>query len=576
MQTAVPLARLGAAELASSIAAGDVSARESVEVCLERIEEVDGRLNALVWPRFEEARREADEADAARRRGDALGPLHGVPVTVKDQFDVAGLPTTFGVTRLAQPPADADGRMVAALRAAGAIVLGKTNVPQTLGAIETGNAMFGRTNNPWDLSRTPGGSSGADGALVAAGAIPLSLGADYGGSLRIPAAWNGVCTLKPTARRLPTDRAPIRSAGGEEGIIAQPGPLARTTADVLLALRVLIDAIVARSSGSNPPVPWREPPASGVAGLRVALLTEVDGFTPSPAIRRALQEAATGLRSAGATVEPWDRAPDTAEGVRLALQAYMADGGAFTRQLLAGDTPHPLIKGDLQVASLPNPAIRALATALRATGQHRTARIVRHLRSLSAREYLDVLGDRIAYEQTFIAAMDTGGYDLVLCPSTPLPAVPHGHTAKLPDLLGPSVLFNLLGMPAGVVPVSVVRPGETSDRPASRDGAIRAACTAERDSTGLPVGVQIASRHWREDLVLAAMAAIEAEVSNHPDHPGLPPRYVDDLGPSGQEPVSQPRTSSRRRSRLTPFTALTHTTALGSRSHPAANSLRRR
>jgi fatty acid amide hydrolase len=523
MRTAAPLARLGAAELASSIAAGDVSAREAVDACLGRIEEINGRLNALVWPRFEAARREADEADAARGRGDRLGSLHGVPVTIKDQFDVEGLPTTFGVSRLAERPVETDGPMVAALREAGAIVLGKTNVPQTLGSIETDNPRFGRTNNPWDQTRTPGGSSGADGALVAAGGSPLSLGADFGGSLRIPAAWNGICTLKPTARRLPTDPAPVRSACGEEGIIAQPGPLARTTNDVALAFRVLVDAVATSRSCSNPPVAWRQPPASGVTGLRVALLSEIDGFTPSPAIRRALEEAASELRAAGATVESWDAAPDTGEGVRIAMQAYMADGGAFTRQLLGGEPPQPLLKGDLWVASLPGPALRALAATLSATGQHRAARIVRHVRRLSAREYLDVLGDRLAYERRFVAAMTAGGYDLVLCPATPMPAVPHGSSPQLPDLIAPSVLFNLLGMPAGVVPVTRVRPGEESDRAPSRDAALRTARTAELGSTGLPVGVQLAARLWREDLVLAAMAAVEAGASRRGDHPSLPP-----------------------------------------------------
>lgn len=132
-----------------------------------------------------------------------------------------------------------------------------------------------------------------------------------------------------------------------------------------------------------------------------------------------------------------------------------------------------------------------------------------------------MLGDRIAYERAFLAAMDTEGLDLVLCPATPLPAVPHGLTAALPDLHGPSVLFNLLGLPAGVVPVTRVRPGEESDRPRSRDGALRAARRAELGSAGLPVGVQLAARHWREDLVLAAMATIEAAVATRVDHPGL-------------------------------------------------------
>ncbi len=521
METTVPLTRLGAAELASSIAAGDVSSREAVDAHLDRIEEVDRELNAVVWPRFDQARREADDADAAHRRGEPLGPLHGVPVTIKDQFDVAGLPNTFGIARLADRRVATDGPMVAALRNAGAIVLGKTNVPPALGAVETDNAMCGRTNNPWDLERTPGGSSGADGALVAAAGVPVSLGADLGGSLRIPAAWCGVCTLVPTVRRLPIDRPPIRTGASLDR--AQAGPLARTTADVALALRAMVEAMVARPTDMNPPVPWRDPPESGVMGLRVALLPEIDGFVPSPAIRRALQGAGDALRSAGAVVEAWDASPDHGEAVAIAWRSFTADGGAWVRQLLDGEKPHPLIKQDVQATSLPNAVVRALAATLAVTGQHRAARLVRHVRKGSARELLDLTGDQMTYVASFMAAMDSGSYDLLLAPATPLPAVPHGLSTQLPDVHTPSVLFTTVGLPAGVVPVTRVRPGEETDRPDSRDGALRAARAAEQGSAGLPVGVQVVARHWREDLVLAAMQAIETEASSHPDHPGLPP-----------------------------------------------------
>ena len=321
----------------------------------------------------------------------------------------------------------------------------------------------------------------------------------------------GVCTLVPTARRLPIDRPAIRTASSAEGLIAQAGPLARTTADVELALQVMVDAIAARPTGSNPPVPWRNRPESGVAGLRVAVLPAIDGFAPSPAIRRAIDEAAAALGDAGATVEAWDPAPDTSEAIAVAMQVWTADGGAWARQLLDGEAPHPLIKGALQATSLPNPMVRALAAILKATGQRRLARLARNAQKGSARELLDRLGDRLAYEEAFLAAMDAGGYDLVLGPATPLPAVPHGVSAKLADVESPSALFNMLGMPGGVVPVTRVRPGEESDRPASKDATLRAARRAEQGTAVLPVAVQVVARHWREDLVLAAMAAIEAE-----------------------------------------------------------------
>ncbi len=522
MQTTLELTRLGAGELARSIAAGDVSAREVVDAHLARLEALEPDLNALAVPRGDVARAEADAADAARRRGEPLGPLHGVPVTVKDQFDVAGLPTSFGVARLAERPVAHDGPMVAALRQAGAIVLGKTNVPQTLAAIETDSGLFGRTCNPWDLTRTPGGSSGGDAALVAAGCSPLSLAADFGGSLRIPAAWCGIATLRPTAGRLPQDLPPIRTASSSEGVIAQPGPLARSTDDVELALKVMVDAIAARPTERNAPVPWRPPPQGGVQGRRIAVLREIDGFAPSPAIRRAIDEAAAALRAAGAEVETWDGAPDPAQGVALGWRIFTADGGSWFTQLLAGDRPDPLIKPDLQVMSLPNPARRALAVGLQASGQHRAARLLRQIGTGSAGDLLDLLGDRRDYTARFLAAMDAEGYDLLLTPATPLPAAPHGLTAKLPDLAAPSALTVVLGMPSGVVPVTRVRPGEESDRPASRDAALRAAAAVEEGSAGLPVGVQVVARHWREDLVLAAMRAIESQVRPGTDVADLP------------------------------------------------------
>ena len=147
------------------------------------------------------------------------------------------------------------------------------------------------------------------------------------------------------------------------------------------------------------------------------------------------------------------------------------------------------------------------------------------MRTGFARELSDILGDKLTYLATFVAAMDAGSYDLLLCPATPIAAAWHGLTKQvLPDVSAPSVLLTMLGVPAGAVPVTRVRPGEESDRPESRDVARKAARTVEQGSTGLPVGVQVAARHWREDVVLAAMQAIETAASSHSDHPAVPPR----------------------------------------------------
>jgi len=233
------LAGRGASELARLIRGGDVSARDVVEAHIRRIEDVDARLNAVVARRFEEALAEATRADDARARGEVLGPLHGVPVTIKDQFLVAGMPTTFGLPPRASHRADGDGPLVARLRQAGAIVLGKTNVSQLLFYHESDNPVYGRTNNPWNLDRTPGGSSGGEGAIVAAGGSALGLGSDLGGSIRIPAHFCGIAGLKPSSRRLSLLDTPAGIFFEQDVIGYQPGPLARTVADLALAMSVL-------------------------------------------------------------------------------------------------------------------------------------------------------------------------------------------------------------------------------------------------------------------------------------------------------------------------------------------------
>jgi Asp-tRNA(Asn)/Glu-tRNA(Gln) amidotransferase A subunit family amidase len=514
---------LSATELAQKLRRGELSACEAVEAHIARIEEVNLGLNALVMPLFDQARQEAQAADAAQARGDLLGRLHGVPVTVKDQFDVKGLPTTFGMARLKNNVAAADGAMVAALRQAGAIILGKTNVPQTLVCWETDSALFGRTNNPWQPERTCGGSSGGEAAIIAAGGSPLGLGGDLGGSLRLPAAWCGIHALKPTSRRLPIDSAPIRTASGLEGIVAQAGPMARSVPDLALALRVMSDHIMAHPTSANAPVPFRDPDRLEVSGLRVALLAQVGDWRPSPSICRALQEAAAALQAQGAVVEEWTAAPDTLNGALLMFRAGGADGFDWLKQILADERPLPLIKPLAQLTSMPNLIIPLVAAVMSATGQLHLSRMLRANHRRPGDGQMNLLGDRLAYERRFVAALDQGRFDAVLCPALPLPAVRHGDTANLADFAGAAFLFNVLGMPAGVASIGRVRPGEESDRPASKDKAEQTARAAEQGSAGLPLAVQVAARHWREDIVLAIMAALERHFRRQPDYPARPP-----------------------------------------------------
>ena len=193
---------MSATEIAGRIASGDFSAREAVEAHVRRIEDVDRKLNAVVVPLFDRAIREAEEADARRSRGAPLGPLHGVPMTVKECYDVEGTATTGGLLRLAGQKAVADAPMVARMRQAGAVILGKTNLPHVMLFNEGDNPLYGRTNNPWDLERSPGGGSSGEGSILAAYGSPLGLASDYGGSVRIPPDFCGIHGFKPTSGRL--------------------------------------------------------------------------------------------------------------------------------------------------------------------------------------------------------------------------------------------------------------------------------------------------------------------------------------------------------------------------------------
>src|SRR5580692_5019163 len=192
-----------ASELANAIRSKQLSSKSIVEAHLEQIAKVNPKLNAIVQLTADSARKEADEADAALARGEIKGSLHGVPITIKDTLETTGVICTGGTKGRANFVPKADATAVARLRAAGGIILGKTNVPELAGAIETDNLVYGRTNNPYDLAHTPGGSSGGESAIVAACGSPLGLGTDAGGSIRIPAHFCGLAAIKPTSGRVP-------------------------------------------------------------------------------------------------------------------------------------------------------------------------------------------------------------------------------------------------------------------------------------------------------------------------------------------------------------------------------------
>jgi amidase len=449
------LTRMSATALARAIRGREVSSREVVAAHLARIESVDGRLGAVVARRDEAALEEADAADAALARGGAAGDLHGVPITVKDNLEVEGLPCTAGTAGLRQNRPAADATVVARLRAAGAIVLGKTNLPELALAFETDNLVHGQTRNPYDPARTPGGSSGGEAAIIAAGGSPLGLGNDAGGSIRLPAHCCGVTGLKPTTGRVPSTGS-VPPFVGPTGPLWQCGPLARRVEDLALALR-----LIAGPDGRDPstvPASLGDPGAVAARGLRVALHVDNGVVTADVATAAAVRAAGRALADAGATVEEvvppaLTRAPELFVGL------FCGDGGAGVQhvlEMLGTREPSQLVQRLGQIA-----AASALPTAA----------------------YAGMLVGLDVYRAEMLAFM--ARYDAILCPAAATPALP--HDASLDHIPGFSYTFayNLTGWPA-----AVVRAGTSPE--------------------GLPIGAQVVARPWREDVALALAGQVEA------------------------------------------------------------------
>ena len=518
-----PLHELDATALLAALARREVSSVEIVEALIARRQRVDGQLGAFTVRLDAQARAEAQAADAARRRSAAgeLGPLHGLPLTIKDSIDVRGTDTTLGLRSRLYRPAAADALVVAELRAAGAIVLGKTNVPQLLLVQESDNAVYGVTRNPFDGGRSPGGSSGGEGAALASGQTPLGIGTDIGGSIRIPAHFCGVCGLKPTLNRW-SARGMRGGIPGQEVVKPQMGPLARSVRDLGLVMAALDPRRQSRRDPVVVPLPVGDPAAVPLAGLRIGVC-EDDGFlTPAPTIQRAVRTAAQALRDAGATVLPY-QPPAAAELIYLWLSAISSDGGATLRAQLAQDPVCTQLRPALYGALLPAPARAALGRLLTYRGEHRLAELLATLGSKPVAELWRLTARRTELCHLELDAWNTQELDAVVLPPHVLPAMQLGTSGDLTLTLSYMFRYVMLNFPAGIVPVTRVQAAETSwDGPRPLDSLSRRCAQVLRGAAGLPVGVQVAARPYREDVALAVMAAIEARVQGAADFPRTP------------------------------------------------------
>jgi fatty acid amide hydrolase len=508
--------------MAEKIRAGELSSREIVEAHIRRIEATDKSLNAVVIKLFDQARAKATAADEAAKRGEWMGPLHGVPMTIKEQFDVEGAQTCVGVPSQTGIIAKRDGPLVARLRSSGAIILGKTNVPMSLFAWDAENPVYGVTKNPWNLNRTPGGSSGGEGAIIAARGSPMGMGGDFGGSIRIPSHYSGVHGFKPTSRRLTNTDSPARLfSSGQNVIYAQPGPMARSVADLKLMMQVMADPPMERTADFIPPVPWPDPDKVSINGLTVGMFTYNGMFFASPAIRRAVEESADALRERGAIVKPFTP-PDLVEAILLYMMVVTAGGDEGIPRTLKGTPPSKLIEPIIKGVQLPGFIRWFVARGLEKKGDDITAQIVRVAKVISSEEYWKLVERVHQYRERFLQALDREQIDALICPPSTTIAPHLGSSGELGVAPGTYVVpFNTLGTPAGVVSVTRVQKGEEIEekRRNDKNPAELAALKEEAGSAGLPVGVQVVGRPWRDDVVLKVMEALEDHFKTRPDYP---------------------------------------------------------
>jgi Asp-tRNA(Asn)/Glu-tRNA(Gln) amidotransferase A subunit family amidase len=455
---------LSAVEMAQRIREKKISAVELVDAHLEKIEKLNPKLNAFAHVDAERVRRQARDAETVVMSGKTLGSLHGVPISIKSSLEVAGLRYESGTVLRKGFIGERDAPLVERLRKAGAIVLGVTNTPEMLMAWETDNLLYGRTNSPWDLERTPGGSSGGEAAAIAAGMSAGGVGSDGGGSIRVPAHFSGICGLKPTPGRIPST-GHFPTPGGPFALIGVVGPMARTVGD----LKALFEVMQGPDDGDTcaAPVPLRWPRKDEVRNSRVGYF-EDDGRTPvTRETRAAVRAAAEALRGAGFQVDPF-RPEGLEEARELWKKFFVGAGGMLIRPMFKGREHDlsPILQQFLEWSAA-EPA-------------------------LTAENLLDAWIRRDGARAVFLAQMRK--YPILLCPAAAIPAFRHGErswvfegkTVDYLDAWSYTEWFNLLGNPAAVVPVS-------------------------HSAEGLPIGVQIVGRPWEEERVLGAAAVLERE-----------------------------------------------------------------
>ena len=477
-------------EIARSVQSKSINPQQVLSESYHRFAETHDGLNALMQPHYHKAKDVCLKVDTQ-------GPLAGVPASIKECFEVQGLQTTLGITSRCGPIDSQDAPIVKRLKSCGVVPVGKSNIPQAMYLHETNNPVWGRTNHPENQERGPGGSSGGDAALVAAGVVSLGVGNDLAGSVRQPAHACGVSALLPTSSVLGNGGA-CNTMPNFSVVSSRAGLITSTIAELKHVASSLDFGIKTE----------KQP----FVARRIAVWEHAGLIEPSSAIKRAVREAAQAVQHAGHYVE-YIQDSISEEAAWIMFGLLSADGGRDIRRLFGSEKPLRGVAKLLRIAGLPRWMRPGLAVLMMLLGNRIDAAALTATGKRSRKGFEELLARR----ELVVSHMKNTAekFDAIICPVSSLPALPHETAARLVAAASPCLLANLVDLAAGVVPVTRVTKDEQSCRNFSFDRVLRTAMKADVDSAGLPVGVQVIGLTGEppEQTVLDIMEAIESKAN---------------------------------------------------------------
>lgn len=494
-------------DLTEKLRSGEVTPETVLSIYMKQALEVTHQVNCLT-----DYLPECEEQLERLQHETVRGPLYGVPISLKDNYDYKGHVSTLGLMKNLDQLAGEDAVIVQVLKKQGAIPFVKTNVPQSMLNYDCSNPIFGQTLNPLNHSKTPGGSSGGEGALIAGRGSILGFGSDIGGSLRFPAAFCGICALKPTGNRL--SKVGVQSSSpGQKSITAMVGPIARDVESLVIAMRALLCDDMFQLDPTVPPIPFNEKVYSGTQPLRIGYYEDDDSTMATPSMRRAVLQTKELLEGAGHQLVPLTPPSMERAFYDLVIKGILADGGATFLENFKGNLVDPNLKTQVTSYAIPSWLKSVLSILIRPFFP-RMAKSLQSIRGVSSVKDLWKQHQAVeVYRREFISLWRKEKLDALICPMLS-PALSIGSPGKLTSAASYTIFYNLLDFPVGVLPVTTVtREDEEALRSYEghhKDFWDRLLKKALTDGVGLPVAVQCVALPWQEEQCLRLMKEVES------------------------------------------------------------------